>query len=124
MTATALLDLAKAGFTDEQVRALAAYFDSQMATKADIAELRRDIEQVRADLTAELARIRADLDLKIAGVDLKIAAVDLKVVGVELKIAESKAEIIKWVVGWVAGLLVAQGAAVIALIRLVLGAHP
>lgn len=106
MTATALLDLAKAGFTDEQVRALAAYFDTQMATKADMAELKREIEQVRADLTAELARIRADLDLKIASVQLKIADV--------------KVDVIKWV----AGLMIAQAAAVVALIKLLPGGHP
>jgi hypothetical protein len=116
MTATALLDLAKAGFTDEQVRALAAYFDSQMATKANItelkgdlaevkAELKYDIEKLRVELTAELARVRADLELKIAGLDLKIA--------------DSKVEIIKWVIG----VMIAQGAAIVALIKLLPGAH-
>ncbi|MGA8399616.1 MAG: hypothetical protein WB697_06985 [Stellaceae bacterium] len=99
MSATAVLNLSKAGFTDEQVTALAEYFDPQMATKADIAELKRDIEQIRADLGRDIAAVRGDVDLKISGVAVTIA--------------EVKAETIKWV----AGLLIAQGAAVVALIR-------
>jgi hypothetical protein len=89
MSATGILDLAKAGFTEAQVEALARYFDSQMATKADVNALQLAIEKVRAD------------------VELKIAAL-------ELKIVETKAEIIKWVVG----LLIAQAALIVALIKL------
>jgi hypothetical protein len=87
MSATAILNLSKAGFTEAQVTALAEYFDSQMATKADIAELKFDIEKLRADM--------------------------------EVKIAEAKADTIKWV----AGLLTAQGAAIVALVKLLPGAH-
>ncbi len=109
MSATAILKLSQAGFTDDQVTALAEYFDEQMATKADIAaieadiaelktELKYDIEKIRADLSSEIARVRADL---------------------ELKIADAKADTIKWV----AGLMVAQGAAIVALIRFLPGIH-
>jgi hypothetical protein len=87
MSATAILNPSKAGFTEAQVTALAEYFDSQMATKADIAELKFDIEKLRADM--------------------------------EVKIAEAKADTIKWV----AGLLTAQGAAIVALVKLLPGAH-
>jgi hypothetical protein len=116
MSATALLNLSKAGFTDAQVTALAEHFDSQTATKSDIAKLNaeieksradvsRDIEQVRADVSRDIERSRADLELKIAGLDTKIA--------------ESKTETIKWV----AGLLIAQTAAIVALIRFLPGMH-
>lgn len=59
MTATAILDLEKAGFSREQVEALARWHDAgidarQLATKADIAEL-------RAELKAGLAETRAEL---------------------------------------------------------------
>src|SRR5438045_1644744 len=105
MTATALLDLAKAGFTDEQVRALAAYFDSQMATKADLAELKGDLAELKAELKYDIEKLRADLELKIAGLDLKIA--------------DTKVEIIKWVIG----IMIAQGAAIVALIKFLPGGH-
>jgi hypothetical protein len=87
MSATAILNLSKAGFTEAQVTALAEYFDSQMATKADVAELKFDIEKLRADM--------------------------------EVKIAEARADTIKRV----AGLLIAQGAAIVALVKLLPGAH-
>src|SRR5579885_2065414 len=113
MSATAVLNLSKAGFTDAQVQALAQYFDEQVATKADIEELRLEIgqvrleiEKVRSDLTIEIEKVRSDLEQKIAAVDLRLS--------------ETKADIVKWV----AGLLVAQGAAVVALIRFLPGMHP
>src|SRR5579885_3031367 len=113
MSATAVLNLSTAGFTDAQVQALAQYFDEQVATKADIEELRLEIgqvrleiEKVRSDLTLEIEKVRSDLEQKIAAVDLRLS--------------ETKADIVKWV----AGLLVAQGAAVVALIRFLPGMHP
>jgi hypothetical protein len=99
MSATALLNLSKAGFTDAQVTALAEYFDSQMATKDDVSELKLDFEKVRSELKLDIEKVRSDL---------------------EVKIVDSKAETIKWV----AGLLIAQGAAIVALIRFLPGMHP
>ncbi len=98
MSATAILNLSKAGFTEAQVTALAEYFDSQMATNADIAELKFGIEKLRAEVATDLPKLGADL---------------------EVKIAEAKADTIKWVVG----LLIAQGAAIVALVKLLPGAH-
>ena len=50
MTATAILDLERAGFTREQVEALAKFLDTQMATKADIARLELKLAETKADL--------------------------------------------------------------------------
>jgi len=103
------LKLAESGFTEAQVTALAEFFDSQMATKTDIAELKAelkyDIEKVRADLSIEIARVRGDLELRIAGLDVKIA--------------DAQADTIKSV----AGLMVAQGAAIVALVKFLPGFH-
>src|SRR5579883_2785065 len=106
MSATAVLNLSKAGFTDAQVQALAQYFDEQVATKADI-------EEVRSDLTLEIGQVRLEIEKVRSDLEQKIAAVDLR-------LSETKADIVKWV----AGLLVAQGAAVVALIRFLPGMHP
>ena len=81
MSATALLNISKAGFTDAQVTALAEYFDSQVATKADIAELRTEIVESKAELKLDIERVRSDT------------------------------------IKWVTGLLIAQGAAIVALVR-------
>ena len=89
MSATAVLNLSKAGFTDAQVSALAEYFDTQMATKTDVADLKLEM----ADIKLGIERVRSDLEVKIADV---------------------KTDTIKWV----AGLLIAQGAAIVAVIRL------
>jgi hypothetical protein len=102
MSATAILNLSKAGFTEAQVTALAEYFDAQMATKADIAELH---VALKADVAVALQKARGELELKIAAVVLKIA--------------EAKADTIKWVVR----LLIAQGAAIVALVKLLPSAH-
>ena len=80
MTAAAILKLQRAGFTEEQVEALADYFDEQLVTKADLA--------------AAEARL-------------------------ETKIEQARADTIKWVTG----LMVAQGAAIVALRKFLPGMH-
>jgi hypothetical protein len=106
MSAIALLNLSKAGFTDAQVTALAEYFDSQMATKGDIAELKLEM----ADVKLEIERVRSGLSIEIAQVRSDL----------EVKIADTRAELVKWVVG----LAIAQGAAIVGLVKLLPGAHP
>ena len=103
------MKLAESGFTEAQVRALAEFFDSQMATKTDIAEVKHEIAELKAELKYDIEKVRADLSAEIARVRADL----------ELKIADAKADTIKWV----AGLLVAQGAAIVALIRFLPGIH-
>ena len=66
MTAAAVLKLQRAGFTEEQVEALAEYFDEQLATKADLAaaeaRLNSMIEQVRGEIKTEAARLEAKIE--------------------------------------------------------------
>jgi len=71
MTASAILKLQRAGFTEEQVEALADYFDEQLATNADLAV---GIDNVRAELRAAEARL-------------------------ETKIEQARADTIQWVIG-------------------------
>jgi hypothetical protein len=59
MTAAAILKLQRAGFNEEQVQALAEYFDEQLATKADLAV---GIDNVRAELRAAEARLETKIE--------------------------------------------------------------
>jgi hypothetical protein len=95
MTATAILRLQDAGFTKEQVEALAGYFDEQVATKDALA--------------ATEAALRADLRNTEARLETKIEA--------------ARASTIKWVAGIVVSAGFAQGAAIIAVLKLLPG-HP
>jgi hypothetical protein len=66
MAASAILQLQRAGVTDEQVLALAEYFDEQLATKADLAaaEARPHtaIAQVGGELKTEAARLEGKIE--------------------------------------------------------------
>jgi len=116
MSATAVLNLSKAGFTDAQVEALAGYFECQMAMKAKVLKIRRDIEKVRSDRSAKIEKLSSDLSLELQKLR---PAPQQKIAAVDSRVSESKVDVIKWV----AGLLVAQGAAIVALIRLLPGMH-
>jgi phage shock protein A len=135
MSAVAILKLQAAGFTSEQVSALAELVDTQAATKADveasahrldlrIADLDAKIDAVAhrldlriADLDAKIDAVAHRLDLRIGDLDAKIDAVEhrleLKIDAVEhrleLKIADVKAEVhvLKWMTGFVLAFLVA-----------------
>lgn len=98
MTAAAVLKLQRAGFTEEQVQALAEYFDEQLATKADLAaaeaRLGSTIQQVRGEIQTEAARLEA-------------------------KIEQARGDTITWVIG----VGFAQAATILAVLRLFPG-HP
>jgi hypothetical protein len=99
MAAAGILKLQRAGFSDDQVEALAEYFDEQMATKADLgaaeARLEAAIEQVRGEIATVEARL-------------------------ETKIEQARSDTIKWVVG----VAFAQVAMIFAILRLLPGGHP
>ena len=112
MTITALdthqtvKDLTAAGFTDAQAEALTSALRqvqqidlSGVATKADLAATRVDLHQ-------EIADLRSEMKLEFANV--------------RREMAEMKTELIKWVLG----IGFAQVAAIVALLKLLPGAHP
>src|SRR4051795_5823535 len=74
MTAPAILDLERAGFTREQVEALARLIETQTATKADVDEVRHELTDAKAELKAVIAAARTDLERQIAEVrsDLRV----------------------------------------------------
>lgn len=87
MSAAAILKLQAAGFSAEQVTAIAELIDSQSATRADLEatehRLENKISDVEHRLLLQLESTRNELSNKIAAVDSqlsgKIAALDSKI---------------------------------------------
>ena len=99
MTAAAILKLQRAGFTEEQVEALAEYFDEQLATKADLAA-------AEARLNTTIERVRGEIEL-VRG---EAKATEARL---EIKIEQARADTIKWVIG----VGFAQAATILAVLR-------
>ena len=96
--------LKSANLEDEAAREIADVFrdviESNLATKTDIELIRADIASTKADV----GYVKTDIEKFKLEIEKTI----------ELSSARTKAEIIKWV----AGMLVAQGAIVVALVKL------
>jgi uncharacterized protein YfcZ (UPF0381/DUF406 family) len=135
MSGIAILNLQRAGFTEQQVEALAEYHEAGAATKSDIANLDRKIETVRSEIEIKLSDLdhkidatRADLEGRLSELDNKLDRTrsDLELAiekvrhDLELRIAEGKAETIRWVVG--GGF--AQMAMILTVLRLFPSVHP
>jgi predicted nucleic acid-binding Zn-ribbon protein len=110
MTATAILDLQKAGFSRDQVEALARLFETQAATKSDIGDLKSDISALEAKVTTEVAR----LEVKITQVKADL----------EVKIADTKSDLIRWVVGVGFAQVATLIGALFAFLRMFPSVHP
>jgi malonyl CoA-acyl carrier protein transacylase len=76
MSATAILKLSQADFAEAQVEALGEFFDSQMATKADIARLEAEMATKAdiAEVRLEIERVRSELVKWVAGLMIVHAA--------------------------------------------------
>ncbi|PWB94106.1 hypothetical protein C5689_09210 [Methylosinus sporium] len=114
MSASAILKLQAAGFSTEQVTALAELIDSQAATKADLEaakhELGAQIGGVKSELGARIDSVKSDLEAakhELGGridslehsLGSKIDAVDHRL---DMKIARLDGEfaLVKWMLGF------------------------
>jgi len=101
----------KGHFTPEQAESLAEALgeatQGDLATKADLAAVRADLAGVKAELKNDIAELRMQLKGDIAGLrtELKgdIAGLRTELKGdigeVRTKIAETKTDILKWIIG-------------------------
>ncbi len=88
------------GFSEEQAEALATeqvnLLNSNLATKADIAEVRREIEVLRQETKADIEVLRqgtkADIEVLRQGTKAEIA-------GVRRDIEALKVDLLKWLFG-------------------------
>jgi hypothetical protein len=125
-----LFDTLKKSFTEEQAHLLSHTIaivrdetaEEVLATKKDIKELEAITQQEIRRLEFKIAETSSNLELKIAetssNLELKIAEtssnLELKIAEVKTQIAQSKAEILKWMVGF----LLAQTGIIAALVKL------
>ena len=77
-----------------QAEALAQLIDERLASKKDITDLKRDLMEMHASLQRDMKQLEMQL---------------------EVRLAESKSEIIKWVVG----ISAAQAALIVTLLKLI-----
>jgi hypothetical protein len=81
VTATAILDLERAGFTREQVEALGRLLEAQVATKLDLAALRSELQGDIARVELRLAETKAELRGEIRGVVMWVVGTALAQLG-------------------------------------------
>ena len=103
-------NLTASGFTEAQAEALADeqvhLLNSNLATKADIRELKTEIQTVKTEIQtvrAEIQTVRADLEVKIEKVRAEMQTVradlEVKIEEVRAEIQTVKADLLKWMVG-------------------------
>ena len=121
-------NLRASGFTEEQAEGLAKeqvhLLDTHLATKADIAAVRADGEQLSAvvqrlgadveQLSAVVQRLGADVEQLSAVVQRLGGNLEQVRANVEIKIQESKVDLLKWMIT----AMIAQGALVVTLVKL------
>lgn len=78
MTATALLKLQRAGFTEAQVEALAEYLDAQAATKLDLAEAEGRMTERMNGLETRLTERMNALERRMDGLENRIDRLGLQ----------------------------------------------
>ena len=122
--------LQRAGLTEEQasvhVEALRTLVEHDLATKQDIANVQRDIAELRKETQQNIESLRKETQQSIESLrketqqgieslrketDVKLAELNVSLVK---EIVTAKADTIKWV----DGMLVAQGAVVATLVKL------
>ena len=88
-----LQDMATAG----QVR------ESELRLQKEIEGVRLEIKEVEGKLQKEIREVEGKLQKEIEGVRLEIKEVELRlqkeIRGIEVKVAETRADLIRWVVG-------------------------
>ncbi|CCG07232.1 coiled-coil domain-containing protein [Pararhodospirillum photometricum] len=119
-------DLVSRAYLDARLSDLRAELKGDMAelraeVKTEIAELRAEVKteiaELRAEMKAEIAELRAEMKAEIAGLRTEMTA---EIGALRTEVAETKAELLKWVVGLVlAAVLINAGVVVGTMLTLV-----
>ena len=105
---------------EAEAEALSEVFEanlSELATKQDIADLRRDMEGSAFALQQGFAKLRHDMDARFHDMDARFHDMDAKfektTVGLRNEMSEMKFELLKWIIG----LAVAQTGLLLGLLK-------
>jgi DNA-binding transcriptional MerR regulator len=104
MGASAILKLQAAGFSTEQVSALAELIDSQAATKADLEAAKHGLDAKIDALRGDLETAKHELGSKIDGLDHRLdAKIDAVEHRLDMKIGRIEGDnvLLKWMLGFV-----------------------
>ena len=103
--------LTESGFTEQQAETLAAehvdLLNANLATKADVAEIKAGIEALRQETKAEIAKVEA-------GVETLRQETRADIAKVEARMEAIKSDLLKWLFG----AMIAQGGLIVALVKL------
>jgi len=92
MSASAILKLQSAGFTLEQVTALADLIDTQAASKTDVLEAKHEVKIEISELKAELIQFKSEVKGEIQGLKDELIETEKRL---DLKIMAAKDELRK-----------------------------
>ena len=118
--------LTESGFTERQAETLAEehvdLLNANLATKADIAEIKADIDALRQETKADIARVEASVDALRQTTKADIDALrqttkaDIEALrqSTTAAIATAKTSLLKWLFG----AMIAQGGLIVALVKL------
>lgn len=122
--------LTENGFTEQQAEVLAEeqvnLLNSNLATKADIADVKADIEKLRLATKADIEKLRLATKADIADVKADIESLrlatkaDIEKLRQEIKtdMANLRAELVKWVYGAMIAQVILIVSLVVALVKL------
>lgn len=83
----------------------------RLATKSDLAEVKADIEQLRHETKSDLTVVKADIEQLRQATKADIEQLRL---ATKADLSQTKVELVKWMVG----LLMAQGALIVSLLKI------
>jgi predicted RNase H-related nuclease YkuK (DUF458 family) len=98
---------------DEQLSTKADLKNTELAMKNDLKNteltLKNELKSTEAKLEAKLKNTEAKLEAKLKNIELALKNTEVKLQAeIQTAVHGSKTEIIKWIIGWVTGLLMAQ----------------
>jgi len=114
--------LTENGFTEQQAETLAdeqvALLNANLATKADVAEIKAGMDALREETRAGIEALRQETRAEIAKVEAGIETLRQEtradIAKVEARMEAIKSDLMKWLFG----ALIAQGGLIVALVKL------